>query len=130
MAVKKVLLVDDEIDFVDLISSRLESDGFRVKPAYDGEAALEKVETDRPDIIILDIIMPKINGFDVCRRLKADKKYKDIPVIMLTAKFQPSDIKFSLEVGADAYITKPFEPSVLLEKLRELLQKNRNPSKK
>jgi len=123
MANEKVLFVDDEVDFVDIVGTRLEANGFKVIPAYDGEEALEKVANDRPDVIILDIMMPKINGFDVCRRLKADKNYKDIPVIILTARFQPNDIKFSKDVGADAYITKPFDPRVLLEKLRELLQK-------
>lgn len=125
MTKKKVLLVDDEIDFVEVVSTRLEANGFEVLPAYDGEEALEKVKEARPDIIILDIMMPKINGFDVCRKLKLDQNYKDIPIIMLTAKFQTSDIKFGAAMGADAYITKPFEPSVLLDKIHELLKKDK-----
>jgi DNA-binding response OmpR family regulator len=123
MASKKILFVDDETDFVEVVRERLEFEGYKVVPAYDGEEALEKVVSNRPDIIILDIMIPKINGFDVCRRLKSDKNYRDIPIMMLTAKFQPSDIKFSQEVGADAYLTKPFEPKVLIGKLRELLEK-------
>jgi DNA-binding response OmpR family regulator len=75
-------------------------------------------------------MMPKLSGFDVCRRLKSDKSYKDIPILILTAKFQPSDIKFSKDIGADAYLTKPFEPDILLGKLRELLKKNKPPSRK
>lgn len=125
MAKKKVLVVDDETDFVDIVRVRLEANNFEVTVAYDGEEALEKVREERPDIIVLDIMMPKINGFDVCRKLKIDQNYKDIPIIMLTAKFQASDIEFGAAVGADAYITKPFEPQVLLGKMRELLQKNK-----
>jgi DNA-binding response OmpR family regulator len=125
MTKKKVLLVDDETDFVDIVRVRLEANNFEVIVAYDGEEALEKVREDRPDIIVLDIMMPKINGFDVCRKLKIDQNYKEIPIIMLTAKFQANDIEFGAAAGADAYITKPFEPQVLLGKMRELLQKNK-----
>ena len=130
MANEKVLFVDDERDFVDLLRARLEADNFRFTAAYDGEEALEKVKTDRPDIIILDVMMPKISGFDVCRRLKSDNNYKDIPIIILTAKFQPNDIKFSLDIGANAYIAKPFDPRALLDKMRDLLNKNKSPSPK
>ena len=125
MAKEKILLVDDEVDFVEVLSTRLEANGFEVLPAYDGEEALEKVKEYNPDMIILDIMMPKINGFDVCRKLKLDQNYKDIPIIMLTAKFQASDVKFGEAMGADAYITKPFEPGVLLDKVRELLKKGK-----
>lgn len=126
MAGKKVLLVDDEVDFVDLVRTRLEANNFEVKVAYDGEEVLDKVKEISPDIILLDMIMPKINGFDVCRKLKADQNYKDIPIIMLTAKFQANDIRFGTAMGANAYITKPFEPQALLDKMRELLQKNKS----
>lgn len=125
MAGKKVLFVDDEVDFVDIVRTRLEANNFEVTVAYDGEEALEKVKEVRPDIIVLDIVIPKINGFDVCRKLKSDPNYKDIPIIMLTARFQTNDIKFGEAVGSNAYITKPFEPQVLLNKMRELLQKDK-----
>lgn len=123
---KIVLLVDDEADFVEVLSTRLEANNFKVATAYDGEEALEKVGETRPDIIILDVMMPKINGFDVCRKLKADDAYKDIPVILLTAKFQPSDMKFGTAVGADAYLTKPFDPKVLIDTMQGLLRKDKN----
>lgn len=123
MAKKRVLLVDDERDFVEVLRTRLESNNFEVLPAYDGEEGLERAERENPDIIILDIMLPKISGFDVCRKLKVDENFKNIPIIMLTAKFQPNDIKFGMAMGADAYITKPFEPQVLVEKMRELLKK-------
>lgn len=123
MATKKILLVDDEPDFVDVLRTRLEAHKYKVIPAYDGEEALEKTREEKPDLIILDIILPKINGFDVCRKLKIDDNYKDIPIIMLTAKFQKSDIEFGKAMGAEAYMTKPFEPQALLEKIQELLKK-------
>lgn len=123
MPAKKVLVVDDEVDFVDVLRTRLEANNFKVTVAYDGEEGLEKVKETNPDIIVLDVMMPKINGFDVCRKLKTDNNYKDIPIVMLTAKFQPNDIRFGSAMGANAYITKPFEPQVLLDKMRELLQK-------
>jgi DNA-binding response OmpR family regulator len=129
MAGKKVLLVDDEVDFVDVVRTRLEANNFEVVTAYDGEEALEKVKEKMPDIIILDIMMPKISGFDVCRKLKSDQNYKEIPIIMLTARFQVNDIKLGAAMGANAYITKPFEPQVLLEKMQELLQKNKQPAR-
>lgn len=123
MAKKRVLLVDDEKDFVEVVTTRLESNNYEVISAYDGEEALQKVADSRPDLIILDIMLPKISGFDVCRKLKNDQAYKHIPIIMLTAKFQPNDINFGKAMGAEAYITKPFEPQVLVDKMRELLKK-------
>ena len=122
MAAKKVLLVDDEVDFVDVVRTRLEANNFEVVTAYDGEEALEKVKEQIPDIIILDVIMPKISGFDVCRKLKSDQSYKEIPIIMLTAKFQPSDIEFGKELGAETYLTKPVKLDELSEKINELLR--------
>ena len=120
---KKILLVDDEIDFVELVRVRLENSNYEVIVAYDGEEGLERAEQEHPDLIILDILLPKISGFDICRKLKFDENFKKIPIIMLTAKFQQSDKKFGIAMGADAYMTKPFEPQALIEKIRELLNK-------
>jgi len=120
---KRILLVDDEADFVEVLKVRLENSNYEVIVAYDGEEGLEKAEREEPDLIILDIMLPKISGFDVCRKLKIDENFKNIPIIMLSAKFQPNDIKFGEAMGADAYITKPFEPRVLVDKMRELLAK-------
>lgn len=119
---KKLLVVDDEKDFIDTLAERLEARGFEILRAYDGKEGLEKAYKDSPDLIILDIAMPVMNGFDLCRKLKIDDKVKKIPVIMLSAKFQPNDVKFSMELGAEAYLTKPLELDVLLEKVRELLK--------
>lgn len=122
---KRILLVDDESDFVEVLRARLEDNNYEVIVAYDGEEGLERAERDSPDLVILDIMLPKISGFDVCRKLKIDENFKNIPIIMLSAKFQPNDIKFGTAMGADGYVTKPFEPQVLLEKMRELLGKKR-----
>jgi Response regulators consisting of a CheY-like receiver domain and a winged-helix DNA-binding domain len=125
MAKEKILLVDDELDFVEVARLRLENSGYEVIVAYDGVEGLEKAKIDKPDLIILDIMMPKMNGFDVCRKLKIDKNFKNIPIIMLTAKYQPNDIRFGTAMGADEYLTKPFEPQILLDKIRELLDKKK-----
>lgn len=123
MEKKKILLVDDEVDFAEVLRVRLEDNGYEVIVAYNGEEGLERAEKEDPDLIILDIMLPKISGFDVCRKLKIDENFKQIPIIMFSAKFQSNDINFGMAMGADAYITKPFEPRVLIEKMRELLDK-------
>ena len=120
---KRILLVDDEVDFVEVLRVRLEDSNYEVIVAYDGEEGLARAEREYPDLIILDVMLPIISGFDVCRKLKIGEKFKNIPIIMLTAKFQANDIEFGMAMGADGYITKPFEPKVLLEKIRELLNK-------
>jgi len=123
MAKNKILLVEDDSYLVKAITIRLEANDFEVVAAIDGEEGLAKARSEKPDLIILDIMLPKMSGFDICRKLKIDKRYKDIPIIMLTAKFQPSDIEFGKEMGADAYITKPFDSQVLLAKIEELRKK-------
>ena len=123
MAKNKILLVEDDSYLVKAITIRLEANDFEVVAAIDGEEGLAKARSEKPDLIILDIMLPKMSGFDICRKLKIDKLYRDIPIIMLTAKFQPSDIEFGKEMGADAYITKPFDSQVLLAKIEELRKK-------
>lgn len=120
---KRILLVDDEADFVEVVRVRLEDNNYEVIVAYDGEEGMERAERESPDLIILDIMLPKISGFDVCRKLKIEENFKNIPIIMLSAKFQPNDIRFGMAMGADAYVTKPLEPKVLVDKIRELLDK-------
>lgn len=118
---KRILLVDDESQMVDMLKMRLEANNYLVLTAYDGLEAFEKARKEKPDLIILDLMLPKIDGYKVCRMLKFDEKYKKIPIIMFTARVQDSDKAMGKEVGADAYVTKPFEPQVLLGKIRELL---------
>lgn len=119
---KKILIVDDESQLVDMVKMRLEASDYEVITAYDGKEGLDKARGERPDLIILDLMLPKMNGYEVCQLLKFDQKYKDIPIILFTARTQEGDKKTGFEVGADAYITKPFESQVLLGKIRELLK--------
>ena len=119
---KRILLVDDEKNLVEMVTFRLEASGYAVIPAYDGQEALNKAKSEKPDLIILDLMLPKMNGYEVCQLLKFDEKYQHIPIIMFTARTQESDKKTGFEVGANAYITKPFEAEVLLSKIKELLK--------
>jgi DNA-binding response OmpR family regulator len=122
MARKRILLVEDEPELNRAIKIRLEAAGFEIISAMDGEEGLEMARKEKPDLIVLDLILPNMSGFDVCHKLKIDKEYKDIPIIMLTAKFQPNDIRFGIAMGADAYITKPYESQELFTKIGELLK--------
>ena len=121
VAKKRILIVDDEPNIVKAVSVRLEDIGYETIAAYDGEEALKKARAEKPDLIILDLMLPKVDGCDVCRILKMDEK-NPTPIIMFTAKFQPVDIRYGMAQGADAYITKPFDPKMLLDKVRELLK--------
>jgi len=118
----KILVVDDEPDLVETLIFRLQANDYEVISACDGQEGLEKARNTHPDIIILDLMLPKIDGFKVCRLLKFDVKYNKIPIIMFTARAQETDKRLGEEVGADAYITKPFDPKVLLSKIDELLR--------
>lgn len=122
MADKRILLVDDETQLVEMVKMRLEANNYQVLCAYDGQEALDKARKEKPDLIILDLMLPKIDGYKVCRMLKFDEKYKNIPVILFTARAQETDVNLGKEVGADAYITKPFDPPALLAKIKELLK--------
>lgn len=119
---KKILVVDDEMYIVNILDFTLGSEGFRVISAANGEEALRKSVDLSPDLIVLDVMMPKIDGFEVCRALKAKEETKNIPVILLTAKDRDADREKGREVGADVYMTKPFSPTRLLEEVRALLR--------
>jgi DNA-binding response OmpR family regulator len=121
MAKKKILVVEDEAELTRAIQIRLEEAGYEVLIAYDGQAALENARAENPDLIVLDLMLPKMDGYKVCRMLKFDEKYEKIPVVMLTARAQEKDEDLGYEVGADAFITKPFKYRVLLAKIAELL---------
>ena len=118
---KKVLVVDDEIEIVKAIEIRLIKEGFEVITALDGDEALKKARKEIPDLLILDLMLPKMDGCKVCRLLKFDQKYRDIPVIMLTARVEKQDRSLGMKMGADEYITKPFEWEDLLEKVLKFL---------
>lgn len=117
----KILLVDDEPELVAMVKLRLEANNYEVITAANGRQALEKAKKENPDLIILDIMMPKLDGYQVCGALKTNKKYNKIPVVMLTVKSQPDDIKRGEEAGASAYITKPFEAQMMLDEIQKLL---------
>ncbi|MCM8776542.1 MAG: response regulator [Candidatus Omnitrophica bacterium] len=119
---KKILIVDDEPIIVRVLESRLKTQGYEVVNAYDGQEGLNKVRLENPDLIILDIMLPKMDGYRVCRLLKLDDKYKHIPVLMLSARVQNEDKEKGMAAGADAYITKPFNPKELLDTIQALLQ--------
>ncbi len=122
MGAKKIILVvDDEKDLVDLIKLKLIASGYDVNEAYDGAEALDKIKSNPPHLVLLDVMMPKLNGYQVCRELKKSDKLKHIPVIMLTAKAQESDKFWGVEVGADDYMTKPFEFDDLLKTIKKHL---------
>ena len=118
---KKILIVDDTEDIVKLVKMYLEHNHYEVITAYDGQEGLDKAKADSPDLIILDLMLPRISGYKVCGLLKRDIKYAKIPIILFSAKTQEKDMKLGGDVGADAYLTKPFEPDVLLSKIKELL---------
>jgi CheY-like chemotaxis protein len=117
----RILIVDDEKDMVELLRAQLESHGYETLTAYDGEGALDKARSEKPDLIILDLMLPKIDGYKVCRMLKFDDKYKHIPIIMFTAKSGNEDKEIGQEVRADEYITKDIEPKKLIEVVNKYL---------
>jgi twitching motility two-component system response regulator PilH len=114
MAERTILVVDDSPTELTLTKSRLQSRGFRILTAVDGEDALEKVEAERPDLILLDVILPKKNGFQVCRQLKTSPETKGIKVVLVTSKNLDSDRFWGLKQGADEYLAKPFKEEDLL----------------
>lgn len=119
---KKILLVDDEPELVKMIKRRLEVNNYEVITAYDGQEGLEKAKKETPDLIILDLMLPKMDGYKVCGLLKKDARFAKIPIIIFTARVQQADAKLGEEMGANVYLTKPFESEVLLSKIAELLR--------
>lgn len=119
---KTILIIDDERDLVEALRTHLESAGWKVLTACDGFEGIEKAKRHRPDLILLDLIMPNVNGYQVCHTIKHDATIGKIPVIMLTARTQPADCIWGKEVGASDYITKPFIVQDLLHRIRLRLQ--------
>lgn len=127
----KVLVVDDERDIVDLIAYNLEKEGFSIARAYDGEDALKAIGSEKPDLVILDLMLPGVQGIDVCRSIRKNPETAGLPVIMLTAKSDEIDRIIGLEIGADDYITKPFSIRELIARVRAVLRRTavREPDK-
>jgi DNA-binding response OmpR family regulator len=124
MAKEKILVVDDEKQIVDIVRAYLEKDGYRVLAAYDGRQALELAARERPALLVLDLMLPEMSGWDVMRSLR---QTSDAPVIILTARDDPTDKVVGLELGADDYVVKPFEPKELLARVRAVLRRLRPP---
>ena len=118
-----VLVVDDQLSHREMISSLLKKSGFKVKIATDGDDALEQIEAHPPDLVILDIVMPKVNGYEVCRRLRTNPISKDLPVIFCSIKAEEFDRYWGIRQGADAYVAKPFKPEEMLKTVKTLLLK-------
>jgi two-component system, sensor histidine kinase and response regulator len=123
MMKKKILIADDTVDTVELLRKRFRADGYDTAEAFDGEEALRKVEEYRPDLLVLDIMMPKMDGIEVCRRLRQNVAGRHLPVLMLTAKSQVPDKVKGLDTGADDYLTKPFDYKEVAARVRSLLAK-------
>ena len=123
MSGEKILIVDDEEDILELVAYNLAREGYRTVNATSGEDALKKSRSEMPDLIVLDLMLPGIDGLEVMKALKVDSSTKNIPTVMLTAKGEEADIVTGLELGADDYITKPFSPRVLLARVRAVLRR-------
>ena len=121
MAKGKILVVDDEVNITQILEFSIGAEGYEVITAANGEEAIDKARREQPDLIILDVMMPKIDGYEACRVLKANPLTKGIPVVLLTAKGRDIDKRLGYEVGATDYIIKPFSPNKLVDRIHELL---------
>lgn len=119
---KKILVVEDELNLRELVRVRLEQSGYEVITASDGYAAIFQARKYKPDLIILDLMIPRMDGYTVCRTLKSTAELSNVPIIMFTARTSSDDIRRGMDMGADAYVVKPFKSEVLLVKIKELLE--------
>lgn len=124
MAAEKILIVEDEEDVVELVGYNLERAGYQVIAAATGQEAVAQARSELPDLVLLDLMLPGLDGLDVCRILKNDRATAHIPIIMLTARGEEADIVAGLELGADDYITKPFSPRVMIARVRTVLRRS------
>jgi len=124
LAKEQILVVDDEEDILDLVKYNLEKEGYRVTCVMTGEEAIDQARSLNPDLMLLDLMLPGVDGLEVCKILKYDTKTSKIPIVMLTAKGEESDIVAGLELGADDYISKPFSPRILIARVRAVLRRN------
>jgi two-component system, OmpR family, alkaline phosphatase synthesis response regulator PhoP len=125
MAGEKILVVDDHKEMVDLIEDSFRLRGYQVVGASNGQEALAKVYQEKPDLVLLDVMMPLIDGYEICQTLKSNEETKNIPVILITVKGNESDIERGFEVRADGYVVKPFEPSELTEFAEKFLKQSK-----
>ncbi len=125
MAKGRILIIEDDRDIVDLLTFNLQAEGYETLEALDGRAGLAMAVRLQPDLVILDIMLPEMDGFEVCRELKTEKQSINIPIIMLSARSQETDKVVGLELGADDYVTKPFSPRELIARVRAILRRSR-----
>ena len=118
---KKILVVDDEPNVIKSLTFVLSKEGYDVSSAVDGEEAIAKIRQSKPNLVFLDVMMPKKNGYEVCQDVKSDSRLSDIHIIMLTAKGQEADKEKGWNAGADEFMTKPFSPIMVIDKVKELL---------
>ena len=118
----KILIVDDEVDFLKILKLRLEANGYEVTTALDGQEALEKIKSENPNVVILDIMLPKLNGEEVCRGIRRDPVFNKIPIIMLTGKDTDVDHIVGRVIGADIYLTKPCDSEKLIGAIKKVLR--------
>ncbi len=126
---QRILLIEDEEDIASLIKLQAEVSGYKLHVEVDGINGFRAVEREKPDLVILDIMLPGENGLDVCRKIKSSPELRDIPVIILTAKSEEIDVVLGLELGADDYVAKPFSPKVLFSRIKAVLRRQRDPEK-
>jgi two-component system alkaline phosphatase synthesis response regulator PhoP len=126
---KRILLIEDEEDIAALIKLQAEVSGYKLHVEVDGVNGYRAIEREKPDLVILDIMLPGQNGFDVCRKMKTNSELRSIPVIILTAKGEELDIVLGLELGADDYIAKPFSPKILFSRIKAVLRRSKEPEK-
>lgn len=126
---KRILLIEDEEDIAALIKLQAEASGYKMHVEVDGINGFRAIEREKPDLVILDIMLPGQNGFDVCRKVKSNPELRTIPVIILTAKGEELDMVLGLELGADDYVSKPFSPKVLFSRIKAVLRRSKEPEK-
>jgi len=126
----KLLLIEDEEDISELIKLQAEISGYSISAFFDGLNGFRGIEKDPPDLVILDIMLPGQSGLDVCRKIKTDPKLNHIPIIMISAKSEETDVILGLELGADDYVTKPFSPRILFSRVKAVLRRNNEEEKK
>lgn len=118
----RILVVDDELDLVSVLRMGLEIQGFEVIEAMDGEEGLRRARQDHPDLMVLDLMLPKLDGYKVCRALKFDERFKNLPIIILSARSGDQDRRLAMDMGADCFMTKPYEMDALVAKIRQKLE--------
>lgn len=119
----KVLVVDDNRTYLEMITNVLEASGLEVSTAQDGQEAMEQIQGQKPDLVVLDIVMPRMNGYEVCRELRSNPQTQDLLIVMCSTKDQEFDIHWANKQGADAYVTKPFQPQELVATIKQLLRR-------